>query len=192
MTAMRCPWSCVRILLSSVVLPEPRNPVMTCAGHQRLHRVQHSNCWSAVDTKRASFVSLAQLRSHASARPADASFGRRSRGAGGGGASDYAAKRTVIGTLLSTTSASMSTTPSSAVAAEDLQATPRRDCAAHSVAVRAASSPHPRAGDTEGSSEAGAWAQRGAAILAMLGGDLAARRAIWRARRVSIAADMML
>ncbi len=64
--------------------------------------------------------------------------------------------RTVIGTLLSTTSASMSTTPSSAVAAEDLQATPRRDCAAVSVAMRAASSLHPRAGDTEGSTEAGA------------------------------------
>jgi len=28
--AMRLPWSCVRMWFSSVVLPEPRNPVMTC------------------------------------------------------------------------------------------------------------------------------------------------------------------
>lgn len=30
MIARRCPWSCVRMLFSSVVLPEPRKPVMTC------------------------------------------------------------------------------------------------------------------------------------------------------------------
>ena len=29
MTAMRCPWFCVRMLFSSVVLPEPRKPVIT-------------------------------------------------------------------------------------------------------------------------------------------------------------------
>ena len=72
----------------------------------------------------------------------------------GDGARALAPIRTVIGTLLSTTSASMSTTPSSVVAAEDLQATPPRDCAPQSVATRA-SRLHPRAGDTQGSTAAG-------------------------------------
>lgn len=34
-TARRCPWGCVRMWFSSVVLPEPRNPVITCAPPHR-------------------------------------------------------------------------------------------------------------------------------------------------------------
>ena len=83
----------------------------------------------------------------------------------------------------------MSTTPSVAVALVDLQATPGRDFSPDSVAVRV-SSLHRRAGNAHGSLGARTVAEQGAAGLGMLGGDLAARRAKWRARRASIAADM--
>ena len=33
MTASRCPWSCVKMLFSSVVLPDPKNPVITWGRH---------------------------------------------------------------------------------------------------------------------------------------------------------------